>query len=261
MHGRGVFTLFSLVLSLLFALLVLLAEYRKGSLNHIAIATYSYSANSSIYYASRNDTPNYLQASSPVLTTQQLNDGLHWWIVSVHYLSICIGYVGGSPTPIVVIDSCQSRPGGWEFKSDDPFIRDFQRNGTLFPVEMFKEVETLKTAPSFVSLVLGVAFAILSIFALSAFQFNVGKQEISLGLITLTTLFLIISAACVSSMLSQSRKSVHTTDFDGWSTNLHGLSWASAAFAWVGLGLGVWELLRERREGRKRREELTFGQI
>lgn len=252
MHARGYFTLFLLVLSLIFALIVLLAGYSKGSLDHIAIATYSYSANASVYYTSRNDTLNYPQISSPVLTIQQLRDGLHWWIVNVHYLSVCIGYVGGSPTRIVVIEKCERRKGGWEFKSDDPFIRDFQRNGTLFPVEMLKEVENLKTAPSFVTLVIGVAFTVLTAFSLIAFQFSRGRKEILLVPLSFTVLLLTVSAACATDMISKSRKSVYTTDSDGWVTNFHGLSWSSAAFAWISLILGVWDWWQEKKLKRER---------
>ena len=124
---------------------------------------YSYNLNSTAAFPPSTSNSSLSSSStSPVLTPQEITDGIHWWVFTVHYLSICAGYVGGSPTPLNVFLECKVKPLGYTFRTDDPFIVSFQRNGSLFPVESIP-LDIIRTKAPCVMLVLGIVFLGLSL--------------------------------------------------------------------------------------------------
>ena len=122
---------------------------------------YSYSINSTLLFPPTPPNSSiFYPITSPVATQQELQDDIHWWVFSVHYLSICAGYVGGSATRLDVFLECKSKPAGFTFRTDDSFILNFQRNGSQLPVLPIP-LEVLHTAPPFATLVLGIVYWLL----------------------------------------------------------------------------------------------------
>jgi hypothetical protein len=92
-----------------------------------------------------------------------IGDDIHWWFFTVHYLSICGGYVGGTKDPDYGFLKCERRAAGWRFRTDDPFIVNFLSFDGRFPVNSTVPLETVTTAPAFGSLVVGIVFSVSSI--------------------------------------------------------------------------------------------------
>ncbi|KAG4410858.1 hypothetical protein IFR04_016003 [Cadophora malorum] len=197
--------LLSLTLSSLFSILLLTSGYKNGVLNKLAIAQYSYNLNSTAAFPPSTSNSSLSSSStSPVLTPQEITDGIHWWVFTAHYLSICAGYVGGSPIPLNVFLECKVKPLGYTFRTDDPFIVSFQRNGSLFPVESIP-LDIIRTKAPCVMLVLGIVFLGLSLVLLGLQWIDKCKKFPVLVIILLALVFMLTSAALITSVAGQRR--------------------------------------------------------
>jgi hypothetical protein len=92
-----------------------------------------------------------------------IGDDIHWWFFTVHYLSICGGYVGGTEDPDYGFLKCERRAAGWRFRTDDPLIVNFLSFDGRFPVNSTFPLETVTTAPAFGSLVVGIVFSVFRV--------------------------------------------------------------------------------------------------
>jgi hypothetical protein len=101
-----------------------------------------------------------------------INDDIHWWFFTVHYLSICGGYLGGLENPDYGFLKCEQRAAGWRFRTDDPFIVNFLSFDERFPVNSTVPLETVATAPAFGSLAVGIVFSVFSVGILAAEGFG-----------------------------------------------------------------------------------------
>ena len=101
-----------------------------------------------------------------------LRDGIHWWFFTVHYLSICGGYVGGTENREYGFLGCEQRAAGWRFRTDDPFIVNFLSIDGSFPVDSAAPFETFTTAPAFGTLAVGISFSVFSVGTLAADAFG-----------------------------------------------------------------------------------------
>jgi len=90
-----------------------------------------------------------------------IEDNIHWWFFTVHYLSLCGGFVGGTEDPVNFYLECERKVAGWRFRTDDPFIVNFLSIDDRFPVNSTVPLETFTTAPAFGTLAIGIAFSVL----------------------------------------------------------------------------------------------------
>ncbi|KAH6718889.1 hypothetical protein BKA61DRAFT_731415 [Leptodontidium sp. MPI-SDFR-AT-0119] len=237
--------LFSCFMSLLFSILLLTSGYKHGVLNKIAIAQYSYNLNNTLASPSAIDNSStYSSFDSTVLTQQEITDGIHWWVFTVHYLSICAGYVGGSPTPLNVFLECESKPAGYTFRTDDPFILNFQRNCTQFPVVSIP-LDVIHTDAPFVTLVLGIVFSILALGLLVCQVFGMLRWVSPLAFLVLAAAFMITSSALVTSIASERKM---WNGYSNWVSCFLGLAWASVSFIIVAFAGKAVDSVSQRKE-------------
>jgi hypothetical protein len=85
-----------------------------------------------------------------------IGDDIHWWFFTVHYLSICGGYDGGTEDPDYGFLKCERRAAEGMFRTDDPFIVNFLSFDGRFPVNSTVPLETVTTAPALDLLLLGL---------------------------------------------------------------------------------------------------------
>ncbi|KAH8816998.1 hypothetical protein F5884DRAFT_778169 [Xylogone sp. PMI_703] len=233
MGSGNVPTILSCLLGLLLSILVLIPGCNKGVLDHISIATYRYEGNYSIIYPPGNG---HAPRNPVAVAIGSYPDEFHEWFFSVHYLSICAGFMGGTENPYYYGLNCSRRHGGFTFRTDDDFILSYQSIGDLFPVEPYSNgVESFNLQAPFAMFVLGIAFIILS-FALLVYQIFTARQ--SKWLSTLSAVFigiaansLLISSSIVTAITI--RSSYDRSQYSGWTTNFIGLSWASVAFMYL----------------------------
>ncbi|PMD60847.1 uncharacterized protein K444DRAFT_642763 [Hyaloscypha bicolor E] len=119
--------------SLLFSILTLVAGCRKGTLNDYAIAAYSYDLTDGVVYPPLNSTNSSIPYDVGPYAGL-IGDDTHWRFFTVHFLSICGGYVGGTEDPEYGFLKWERRAAGWRFRTDDPFIVNFLSFDGRFPV-------------------------------------------------------------------------------------------------------------------------------
>lgn len=102
----------------------------------------------------------------------KINDDIHGFFFTVNYLSLCGGYAGGTEDPDYVVLECERKPGGYRFRTDDPFIVNFLSYDSQFPVNSTVPLETFTTTPSFATLVIGITFSVFSVGTLAAEAFG-----------------------------------------------------------------------------------------
>lgn len=124
------------------------------------VPKYRYEGNYTVIYPPEDQGPNAVDLILP-----GYGDDFHEWFFSVHYLSICAGYMGGTEDPDYVHLDCSLRPESFTFRSDDKFIIDYSSVGDLFPVVPRYNITSFNLRPPFAILVLGIAFTILGIAA------------------------------------------------------------------------------------------------
>jgi hypothetical protein len=139
--------------------LCILACLQSNSSN--IASKYRYSGNYTIIYPPENQPVN-----PSFLANGLYEDDFHEWFFSVHYLSICAGYMGGTEDPEYIHLNCSTRPGSFTFATDDKFILDYQSVGDLFPVVGRDTFDTFNLRPPFVTLVIGIIFIVLSMVVL-----------------------------------------------------------------------------------------------
>ena len=71
--------------------------------------------------------------------------------------------MGGTEDAYYYQLNCSYRPGSFIFRTDDPFIVDYQAIGGEYPVEAGGPFESFDLRPPFACLVLGIVFSILSL--------------------------------------------------------------------------------------------------
>ncbi|KAH7403659.1 hypothetical protein BKA64DRAFT_641628 [Cadophora sp. MPI-SDFR-AT-0126] len=241
---------FSSSMSLLFAILLLTSGYRHGVLNKLAIAQYTYNLNSTAAFPTSNSNSSLNPAStSPILTPQEVTDGIHWWVFTVHYLSICAGYVGGSPTPVNVFLECEKKPAGYTFRTDDPFIVNFQREGSLVLVEPIP-LDVIDTKAPFLMLVLGMGFLVLGLGLLGLQWCGMVNTLLPLLFISPALIFMLTSSVLITSITSQRKM---RNGYSNWVGSFLGLTWASVGFLCAAFMGKVVDLLRQRQDKRRLR--------
>lgn len=182
MRARDGCMISACVLSLLFSLLTLIAGCKKGVLNHVSIATvrppisslpqnaslisFQYSYDGNLSYINEAENSSYINSTDPLiqaLRSPTYPDEFHEWYFEVHYLSLCAGFMGGTEDAYYYQLNCSYRPGSFIFRTDDPFIVDYQAIGGEYPVEAGGPFESFDLRPPFACLVLGIVFSILSL--------------------------------------------------------------------------------------------------
>jgi hypothetical protein len=91
--------------------------------------------------------------------------GIWQWFFSVHYLSLCAGYLTVEENLGISHLACEEKTAGWTFTTDDPFIVNWAVvNGTQFPVAQWggPPVQIHTLAP-IVTLVIGISFLAFAI--------------------------------------------------------------------------------------------------
>lgn len=169
---------------LLFSILTLVAGCRRGTMDNYAIAgvyyflpssrlksaktsQYSYDLADGVVYPPLNATNSTIEYGVGPYASLIGND-IHWWFFTVHYLSLCGGYVGGTESPDYVFLQCERKAAGWRFRTDDPFIVHFLSFDEKPPVNSTVSLETFTTAPPIGTLATGIAFSVLSVGFLTA---------------------------------------------------------------------------------------------
>jgi hypothetical protein len=83
---------------------------------------------------------------------EEVEYDIHWWFFSIHYLSLCGGFVGGTEDPEYYTVQCERKAAGWRFRSDDPYIVNFLSVDGQLPVNSTVPFQTFTTAPAVGSL-------------------------------------------------------------------------------------------------------------
>jgi hypothetical protein len=149
------------------------------------VLKYRYDGDYAIIYPVDGQPPNALDNIMP-----WGGDDFHEWFFSVHYLSICAGYMGGTEDPDYVHLNCSLRSGSFTFRSDDKFIADYSSIGDLYPVELRYDIGSYDLRPPFAMLVLGISFTILSLAAV-LYDLFTRQQSRSLSLVPVGTVSLV----------------------------------------------------------------------
>ena len=92
-----------------------------------------------------------------------MQDDIQWWFFTVNYFALCAGFAGGTPDPHYVVLECQRKAGGWQFRTDDPFIVNFLSYDGKFPVNSTVPLQTFDTAPALGTLVTGIIFSVFNV--------------------------------------------------------------------------------------------------
>jgi len=183
-----------------------------------------------------------------------IGDDIHWWFFTVHYLSICGGYVGGTEDPDYGFLKCERRAAGWRFRTDDPFIVNFLSFDGRFPVNSTVPLETVTTAPAFGSLVVGIVFSVSSIgirgvwglaesweggSGESVWQYvpHDARKENCADWFLVAATFLTISSALVTSAIMQSERM--DTEYASWIQHFEAVTWTAIALIYVAF---IWKL-------------------
>ncbi|KAL5344293.1 hypothetical protein ACLOAV_010722 [Pseudogymnoascus australis] len=147
----------SLLTSLLFALLTLIAGYKNGFLDSTSMATYYYKVNSTVVYH-----PNLSNGSPSPFGVGY--DTILAWTFNTHYLAICAGYMGSNgASEVFEQKDCERRPLGWTFRSNDPFIVHWGETNGSRPVNMTSVIKQgVKTAEPVGLLVAGLVVTVLA---------------------------------------------------------------------------------------------------
>lgn len=263
MRWRDFYIVSSCVLGFLFSILVLIPGCQRSALPSVAIATYRYEGNYTVIYPPEDQDPNAVD-----LILLGYGDDFHEWFFSVHYLSICAGYMGGTEDPDYVHLDCSLRPGSFTFRSDDKFIIDYSSVGDLFPVVPRYDITSFNLRPSFAILVLGIAFTILSI-AVVLYELFTRPQSGSLSLVSVRLASLIsvclIGAAATLILISSSlvtaiilRSGYDKELYGSWTSNFIGLSWAAVGFMYLAFLIKLCDIVVQHE---KNRRLLHTGQI
>jgi len=258
MRSRDFYILGLSLGGLLFSFLTLIASCRKGVMNSYTIAAYSYDLTSVVYPPENSTTPSVPFGAGPY--AGEIEDDIHWWFFTANYLSICGGYVGGTEDPDYVVLECQRKPGGYKFRTDDPFIVNFLSYNGEFPVNSTVPLQTITTAPSFATLVIGITFSVFSMGSLAAEAFGGWSKsgllaQASVGLLGVAATFLTISSGLITSLIKGPRRD---EEYLAWNQQFEALTWAAVAFMYLAF---LWKLSDFVYQKERRRRLLTTGQI
>jgi hypothetical protein len=209
---------------------------------------------------------------------KEIDDDIHWFFFSIHYLSLCGGYVGGTEDPDYYFLQCERKAGGWRFRTDDPYIVNFLSVDGQFPVNSTVPLQTFTTAPAFGTLVIGITFSVFGVGLLAAEVFGgwlksgrLAQTSVWLLAVCEATLrgnesytdcfkgaatFLTISSALITSTIRQTDGP--QSDYGSWVSGFEALTWSAVAFTYVAF---IWKLSDFVYQQEKRRRLLTTGQI
>ncbi|KAE9380073.1 hypothetical protein N431DRAFT_432380 [Stipitochalara longipes BDJ] len=244
---------------LLFSILTLIAGCREGTLDSYAIAAYTYEVNTNVVYQPANSTATDPYGNSPFAAL--LGDDIHWWFFTVHYLSLCGGYVGGTEDPDYIFLQCEHKAAGWKFRTDDPFIINFMSVEGVLPVNSTVPLETLSTAPAFGTLLVGIVFSVFSVGALATEAVgNWSKSgrlaQGSVLLLVGAAMLLTSSSVLVTSIIIQVERV--NNDYGSWVQQFEAVTWSAVAFTYVTF---FWKLSDLVYQKEKRRRLLNTGQL
>lgn len=102
---------------------------------------------------------------------------IHSFFFTVHYLSICSGFMGGSATAAYTLLECQNRKLGWTFHTHDPYIVNFGAANGSRPVSM-DDVKAVKieTATPAATMVVGLTCSILAVIMYFIDLYGLGRH-------------------------------------------------------------------------------------
>lgn len=166
-------------ISLLLSALTIIAGWRQGVLDTVAIASVrivsfpSYIAHE--VYCLKSPQFEYQRSGAQITYTPPREwESVISWFFSVHYLSLCGGYAFSDGKAVETRHlACEAKEAGWIFKGNDPFIVNFQAvhgdGQDDLPVILPTVLPTeLHTRTPFALLVSGIAFTVIAtVFAVS----------------------------------------------------------------------------------------------
>ncbi|KAH8588990.1 hypothetical protein B0O99DRAFT_638124 [Bisporella sp. PMI_857] len=266
MLWRQLAVLLVLTLSLLLSILALIAGYKRGVLSEVAIATYAYRYNETVLTEHNSSIPYFIYPLGYESGAREYP--IQSFFFTVHYLSLCAGWIAGESGDVRYIQpECVSRPIGWDFGTNDPFIVNFAAENGSYPVVSegveFGEVHTKGPAAT---LILGLVFSILAMvvyfYELSGagtwLELNIAK--LSTVLMALAGAALLVSSALVTHTIRGINRPKdpldlnHTqwsTRYDGWTDRFLGFVWTSVVMMYVSLIGKAWNDVWQKEQRRR----------
>ncbi|KAL3421667.1 hypothetical protein PVAG01_05823 [Phlyctema vagabunda] len=232
MQARDYLILASTVTSFILTIVSLAAGHKHDAAENVAILTFPARA-------------------APATRPGLVIDGATDWLVSLHYLSICIRHTGNMTSFEGPHTTCDRRPGGYTFHPDDPFIRQTVNGAVVLPATL----EPLHTVAPFTTLVLAVVFVgagslLLLYSALPIPIFWTIRPRIHLGLLLLAATMMAISAISISVIIGH-----HEHGEIKRTRSFLGIIWSAVGLIYVALILKAYDMLKQWQRVRALRDD------